>query len=80
MNLNSDDYYSRTFILYLYSESDVERRRVAHSSTPKNYSNEPTFIKDDNQTDQTDQYIDDLKKGSSNILVSYNHHYPSRWQ
>ena len=34
-------------------------------------SQDHTFIKDDGQqVDQTDQYIDDMKKGTSNILVT----------
>lgn len=62
MNLNSDDYYSRTFIIFLFIlESDNEKGKrglVAgrggglmidngfRSPTPKMYSNEQTFIKD----------------------------------
>ena len=47
------------------------------SPTPKLYSNEQTFIKEDtpallNPNDQTDHIVDEMKKGSSNILVRLN--------
>ena len=42
---------------------------MQRSPTPKTYSNEPTFIKEDAQVDLTEQYIEEMKKGTSNILV-----------
>jgi hypothetical protein len=49
--------------------SDGERVKGVRSPSPKgNQSVEHTFIKDDH--DMVDPYIDDMKKGTSNILVS----------
>ena len=69
MNLNSDDYYSRnSCLIEQFIESDGEKRKGIRSPTPKIQSNDHTFIGNDN--DQTDQYVEELKKGTSNILVS----------
>lgn len=56
--------------------SDGERVKGVRSPTPKGgLSQEHTFIKDDGgahivHTEPADNYIDDMKKGTSNILVS----------
>jgi hypothetical protein len=70
MNLNSDDYYSSTKPFAInYLVSDGERVKGVRSPSPKgNQSVEHTFIKDEH--DMVDPYIDDMKKGTSNILVS----------
>lgn len=57
--------------------SDGERAKVVRSPTPKNgiHSQDHTFIKDDHHsnhyhhTEGNDNYVDDMKKGTSNILV-----------
>ena len=47
-----------------------ERRKRTKMTTPNMNSVEQTMIKDEPSVDQnTDVYIDDLKKGISNILV-----------
>jgi hypothetical protein len=49
--------------------SDGERVKGVRSPSPKgNQSVEHTFIKDDH--DMVDSYVDDMKKGTWNILVS----------
>ena len=88
MNLNSDDYYSRTNHNHSFSlslVSDGERVKGGRSPSPKvaninntlagHQSQDHTFIKDDPHGDgdhhsTVDPYIDDMKKGISNILVS----------
>ena len=53
--------------------SDGERVKGVRSPTPKGaQSQEHTFIKDDghHMTEPGDNYIDDMKKGTSNILVN----------
>lgn len=69
MNLNSDDYYSRNFTLFQLLVSDGERRKPNKSPTPKNFSNDHSLIKDDHLVEHTDSYLDDMKKGTSNIMV-----------
>ena len=56
--------------------SDGERKAVNRSPSPKGGmgSVDHTFIKDESAAavaliEQTDAYIDDMKKGTSNILV-----------
>lgn len=50
--------------------SDGERVKGVKSPTPKGaQSQEHTFVKDDVHVENTDQYIDDMQKGTSNILV-----------
>lgn len=49
--------------------SDGERVKGVRSPSPKaGQSQEQTFVKDE-PVEHTDHYIDDMKKGTSNILV-----------
>lgn len=72
MNLNSDDYFSRKTLFPYCQVSDGERAKGAlRSPSPKGgyQSHENTASKDDPHLESAD-YIDDMKKGTSNILVS----------
>lgn len=70
MNLNSDDYYSRkAYPFSIPLVSDGERVKGVRSPSPKaGQFQEQTFVKDE-PVEHTDHYIDDMKKGTSNILV-----------
>ncbi len=78
MNLNSDDYFSCKYLASHISSlaSDVDKRKFKNRSpTPQAYSNDHTMIKEDgsmvaaNLEQGTDAYVDEMKKGTSNILV-----------
>lgn len=83
MNLNSDDYYSRkqqaiiNTLSLLVSDGGEQKLKGIRSPTPKGQGHQSvdhTFIRDDQVAlvtePATDGYVNDMKKGISNILVS----------
>ena len=57
--------------------SDADKKKAIQS--PKAYSHEHTLMKEEAQIDNTEQYLEDLKKGSSNILVNKSDLLVIRW-
>jgi hypothetical protein len=52
-------------------ESDHEKLKAIRSPTPKPLLNEPIHSRDEavNHEHSTDAYVEDMKKGTSNIMV-----------
>jgi hypothetical protein len=51
-------------------ESDIERKKYNNRSpTPRIHSNDHTLLDQHNGNEATDTYVDEMKKGTSNILV-----------
>lgn len=76
-NIHSDDNFSCTLkkskLIIDIDASDFDKKKLnLRTSSPRIVTNEPALIKDDQSQIEhnTDLYVEEMKRGTSNILVS----------